>query len=316
MKRNLLFAIGSVCLISIAYFLFRTINDPRIVPLSDLHWDRVAGVVAINNEVRDNTSGTLLVRIQDGKGQFFNGTWSVAMSDYGSTFVFQDTPAGTSTPHTIYYVDGGERITALTIEHSGGTIIDISENRARTYLSVGLRLGNITSYCVLERVPSSGVLAKPQCMQLTISKISRSVWNPSKEHELVLRTTGEELFVFDPWEKRPRKISEKEQKDEYDARVRLFSSDNLPSLYSKALPDKFFHIPGMIIVKGEKNFDAVSVPFDAFVGWIDQDHLLIKSKKSLRVLEHKTKKQAKLFSTVSFKGKTILFHNQGVDRSW
>lgn len=287
------------------------------VSLNEIHWDQPPGLIAIKGIEREgHDDGTLFIRLKDGKEQFVYEGWDVKFSDYGSAFAFQkEFIPSTDTPHVLYYLQDGEFVTKLTIENSGGYIKDAEENPGRTYVFVELVKNNTSTFCILERVPSSGtVVGDQQCLELGISDVDSGLWNPGHERELVVKTKSNRIFTLDPWEKRPRQIyATGDSKKSYDAFIELFTKKTTdPSFYYGAQPKRFIQLPIATLVQ-DTTWSILPPMTDAKLAWVDDGHIVAKRSDSLEIIEYKTGRVAGLLYQSHMKDKPTLIHTQGND---
>lgn len=281
---GILLIVAAVSLIAVNV-LFSYTN----VPLSELHWNQPPSVIALSPMKRNEKEGMLLVRIRDGKEEFFPGDWETNFSETGNVFVFQQSDASASSENkqTVYYVQGGEKIQIITLAKLAGRILSIQENPSSTYLLISMFTGKSMQYCVAERVGEKGY----ECKQLGVPGVSNGIWNPEKEHEVIIQTRVGDIVRYDPWKKKPESIFQGSQ--EYPKLAAYFTNDKNPQTIDSGESRRtYFRLFNVLLVKNEKNWSLYRIPVISDISWLaDSGHLLVKDTSGLSIIELNGKKQ-------------------------
>lgn len=286
-------------LIGVVEAYVRTIRIAQVT-YADLHWDNAPGLIALSPSQKNGETGLLFIRLRDGKEQFLAGNWKMDFTSYGNTFIYGYPPTfSKENKQQLYYIESGEKISRVDIVNQPGEIKTIQENPQTSYLFIEFSDDKNSSFCIVERYGSGDT----SCKQLDVTKISRGVWNPKKERELVIKTSASELYTFDPWEKRPIKISSSDS--QFGALSALFESAKPQPVLQNILQFTFLNV---LIVKEGSKFQFFRVPFNAKTAWlIDTDHILFKEKNASGILERSTKKYVPLFYDTKNTSPTITF---------
>ena len=258
---------------------------PAHVSYTDLHWEQPPGLIALNPVKKNNERGLLFLRLRDGEEQFLAGEWKTNFTPYGNVFVYGYAPnSATEKKQILYYIESGERISRITIKNQPGEIVAVQENPKTSYLFIEFTNNKRTSFCLVERYGSTG---NTNCKQLDVSTIARGAWNPNAERELVIKIAGDEIYTFDPWEKRPVKISSKNP--HYSELKNVFTRQpNADSSHQGIFQHSFSTI---LAVKEKSTIRFFRIPKSAQTTWLtDKNHILLKTKNEAGILELSTNK--------------------------
>lgn len=326
MKRNLknsILFVGCVSTLGIwtlfSVFLFYPYETTS---LEKLHWENDPGIIAFQKNNKPSEEQLLLLRLKDGKEQPLSGLWNVNFSDTGAVFVFgKYTPKKDSKEllrQKLFYIERGtQKIHDIDVSNTSGDIISVQENPRATYLVIHVKTKQSSVYCLLERITT---FEKPECKQLTISGVTDALWNPKKDHELVIKTSNDGIVLLDPWEKEPHTLLGSKNSALRKELLTLFSQKYKSSVISFSGGErKMFHILNIIVIRdtygSQKKFTWYHTPFSSHVAWLkDGNHLLIKEKGAIRILELSSKKIVTFMTFDPLNPAFVSFRNQAVDQ--
>ncbi len=288
-------------------------------PFSELRWQRTANLLAIDDMMRNGQRGLLMLRLTDGKEQFIIGQWRAHFTDSGNVIVTEVFPEN-ATPMNkglLYYFERGERIMSITVDKlpAEGRIIGASENPNATYLAIAVRTAKSgTLYCIVERIGST----PPSCKQLALGAITDARWNPDANHEFVMKTTSGQLFVYDPWKKKPEQLFADSDALRFQKLSKLFTPVNTSPRQVLGIHGTrtFWRFLGLLLVLDKQGWSWRRVPALARIAWLsDGEHVLLKTRNNLLILELATGKQTLVLTDPSMATRRIRFHNQTIDET-
>ncbi len=276
--------------------------------LSELRWQGSPSIVGVFEPIFSKQPGLLLTRLKDGKPQFLDGDkWEVNFSPADKVFVFgfpKAQESGTPLQKLFIIQEDATRIQPLGLSKMPGILVSVKENPEQTYLSLEIKgttkSGKIANaYCIIE---PKGV-EDPSCQQLNVNNRSfQGLWNPLKGHELALKADTGEILIYDPWEKKPLPIDSSKEPERYKELAALFA----PQKDSKT--EKLWKIPFGIFVRVKQEWSLFYAPLFSKAAFIeDLDHIIVKSKNSLQIMEISTGKIATLLSGDNVSKKKIIF---------
>lgn len=267
---------------------------------TDLHWSKTPGLIVLSPSQRDGKTGLLFIRLRDGKEQFLAGNWKADFTPYGNVFVYGYPPSDMDeNKQQLYYIESGEKISHIDIKNSPGAISAVQENPKASYLFIEFTNDTSTSFCIIERYGPQDT----DCKQLDVTQVSQGKWNPTKERELVIKTSTHELYTFDPWEKRPIKINSSDSN--YQTLTALFEQGKPQLSVKQTMQFAFLNI---LAIKEGPLLQLFRIPFGAQTAWIiDTDHILFKAHNAIGVIERSTKKFVPLFYDTKDASPMVLF---------
>lgn len=310
-KKIMLTAALCITLIAIFFVVSKLLIPITSVTLSEMHWKEVNNFIAIKDVSREGQpTGILFINLRDGKEQFIAGQWEVNFGNSENMYVFGEFPDGFSkqTGQQMYLLEGKRNIYDIEMKNLPGRLVAVEENPLSTYLFLTMTTTTRTSFCILERAE----LHNPECLQLDIPAISKGKWHPKKDHELVIKTTNEAIYIYDPWGGKPKEISKKQSPDEYEKLTSFFTvKENNHTKEWQII--KY----GTIVVSHFKNKRFISrVPlFSNIIQLPSEQHLLIKEKNKLSILKISDNKQTILLEEKNIGTKKIIWHDIDGDRT-
>jgi len=290
--------------------------------LQKLHWENDSGIIAFQKNNKPGKEQLLLLRLKDGKEQPLSGVWNVNFGETGSVFVFghyQQKEDQKKIPGLkLFYIEKvTQKIHDIDVSNTTGDIVLVQENPQATYLVIKVKTKQSSVYCMLERITT---FKKPECKQLTIGGITDTLWNPKKDHELVIKTSSNGIILIDPWEKEPHTLLGSKNASLRSEMLALFSQK--PDLSTMSFPNgerRMFRMGNIIIIRDthgkDTKFSWYHIPFSSQVAWLkDGNHILIKEKGAIRVLELSSKKIVTFMTFDSLNPAIVLFRNSAVDQ--
>lgn len=297
LKRNIVITIA-LCLLSVMLIFigipYAVFFAMKTVPLSELKWEKDPSVIALAPIVRDGKEGTLIIRFLDGNERFIEGRARIFhISENSLILVPRDIPQDYNGEVPFYYVEHGRKIFQLKFAYRFGNIVNVTENKNRTYLAIESYNGKSTQVCVIERI---GDTKQPACQQLTISGQTQSLWNPEKDRELLIFTQTNEIITFDPWERRPHRVRADGDAEQY---ARLLSILQTPPPRQGAFEGGTLRQVFFSIIREAPQGRVVRFipPFSRTYWLSDIEHVLVHIGNDLWILEYATGKKAKITLT-------------------
>lgn len=280
-------------------FLF---GETKSTNYSDLRWDKAPGVFAISPIEREGYSGVLLVRLKDGLEQFIPGTWETSFSDQGNVYVFGSYPEDypIEPKNKLYKIFQGDTIFDISLVNTDGVIRSVQENTLGTYVLIKIEKNQTTYFCIAEQVNQDSV----ECDELNLFGGGAAVWDPQKEHEVVVWNAAGEILTYDPWNPGLNQVKEGDEPEQYAYFVNLFNGE-----ISNGLPKpKLYH--GLLWMMGnvfEQPF-LYNIPLWSTAQFIaDQKHALVVSQKLIQIIELDTGKAIPVLKGSNFQEKQMGF---------
>lgn len=307
--------IGSIAAMNIPPSLLPRMSLPTITlgfdvtpsMIKDLRWSRYPGTLALSPVQKDGSTGTLLIRLTDGVEQFFPGTWKVTQTPFDNTILYGTSPQ--SEEYLIYYIYAGRKIIPIIPPREYGAVLSVSENRKNTYLILEqMTEGEESMFCLYQRVGGTDSL----CRILPVSQVRRVSWNPSRDHELFIKTRKEELYRYDPWEEeaQPVQPADSEYQEIKDLlahpAVAWDSDDERASL---------FVLPLFFLARAKNFIGLYREPrFVESAHLVDNNHILVKTADAVAIFELSSRKYVRLLDASSFvnSGTVVDRSNQSV----
>lgn len=257
----------------------------RDVPLSALRWERPPVLLTISDVARNGQAGSLFVRPTDGREQFLSGAWSVNFSERG-VYAFQERSSNANQPaQRLYFFEGNEHIREITINNLPGLLRSVKESPSGTHLVLEVAKETSTIFCVTERFGTS----PPQCQQLGVGAVAEGVWDPTQDHELVIRTEAGSLLTFDPGTKQPRFVDAKTDQVRHAELSRLFQTH-------QARAGVLRRFLNLVLVRDEQGvWSLARAPLGARVALFgDGQHLLIVQMNRINIVELRSRARSPL----------------------
>lgn len=282
--------------------------------LDKLVWKASSYLIAIPHADREGKEGTLFLRVKDGKEQFMSGQWSVFYASNDSVYLygsFSIDEAVSSTGLHLYNIYGGDKIYDIPLEHVSGSIVSTQENGIGTYVLLGSTSGTRTQYCLMTHLESK----VPLCPTIGLPDVKNALWNPEKEHELVLQTASGTLFTVDPWEKEegsPRAVTSDTDPKRLEQLSALFQVPAVDPRVSPGSDKKTLHtFLNLALVTDAHGWTLHWLPPGADVAWyFDADHFLVKESNRISLYDLKSRMFSTLLEEKGVGKKSLLFHNE------
>lgn len=297
LKRNIIIP-TTLCVLAVLFIFFgvpyAVFFATKTVPLSELKWEKDPSVIALAPIVRGGKEGTLIIRFLDGNERFIEGRARIFhISENSLILIPRDIPKDYSGDVPFYYIEHGRKIFQLTFAYHYGNIVNVTENKDRTYLAIESYNGENTQVCVIERI---GDTKQPACQQLTISGQTQSLWNPEKDRELLIYTQTNEIITFDPWEKRPHRVRADGDAKQY---AHLLSIIQAPQPQQGIFEGgSLRQVLFSIIRTTPQGWGMYLIPPFSHAYWLsDSEHVLVHTGDDLWIMEYATGKKAKITHT-------------------
>lgn len=296
----------------LAFSAFTIWNLSRLhsVSLEKLFWDDSAPVfIEVDNVPRDEKQAVLFIRLKDGKEQSVIGTWNVTF-DRKNAFAYgnelnESMASSTATSTGPYLLDlNMNRIRIFTANKLKGEIRRAFESSNGSYVAVRVDSGSEHSYCLIETTS----LPQKDCFLIDASNDDEVLWNPSNDHELVLKTATSSLATIDAWDgENGRRHYVTDQQDQ-----KRFKE--LSALFDRETPKfrviRFF---GLTAVDAGRGWTLFQIPRTGNIALLDNNHLLVKEQDGLSIIEIGTRSIAKLSSLKDVGSKSIFYRHENDD---
>ncbi len=300
MKREYLFTALVILIValSVAWGQVRTTE----AKLSDLHWDKNAQSFIIEtNAKKDKFTGPLLIKLHDGKDQFISGDWTLSFNGpdvfgYGNFAKSSSTAdvAATSTsifsPHTGPYVMqvADDKISILEEKNLAAPIALGSHSINSSYFGLQLKNDDHT-FCIIELTEDR---KDRPCVTVPVTKDDLVAWNPMIDHQLIVRSSTGTISSIDVWDGKDMKKTPIESASQRQTLNRTIA-EQIP--LSPLEMRRYWNILAVKLATGWKAFHIPAGSHATLLS--DNDHVLIREKNTLSVLEISTRKIAPLYKS-------------------
>lgn len=279
------------------------------IPLDKIQWTINPYLVALGPIKRDGNAGLLLLRVRDAKEQLLAGEWLTNFGSRGNVYTFGSLPGEqASTTKRIYDFEENDKILPLLVKKKEEKIVSVQENRRGTYLFIEMRSDKRTVFCLLERLAGQ----EQDCIDLTVGSATEGRWNPAVDQELALSDKKGNIWSVDPWAEkdRIRGIDRVNDAAHYRELAAIFENKLSPDAGVTTSPSakKVWTFLNFALVRGPKDWSVYRIPLWAQAGWLsDGEHLLIKERSRLSILELKTRSLATLLTDPQIGQATAFF---------
>lgn len=299
-SRKVKLVVSGVGIVSL-YILGMWLAAPQQASYSELNWDQAPSVLVISPVDRDGYSGTLFVRLKDGLEQFIPGTWETNFSAQGNVYVFGAYPEEypIEPKKKLYEIFQGESILDIDLTHTDGDIRSVQENTLGTYLLVKIEKNQTTYFCIAERVTQD----TSECDELNLFGGGEAVWDPLKEHEVVVRNAAGEILTYDPWNPGLSPVTAEEAPDQYAYLLGLFTEPE-----GVASSTSVFHLLHWTVgMRNNIPFFYSSPLFSGVKLLNDAEHALVVGRSSIDILELDTGKIISVYTDPDVQSKQVKF---------
>lgn len=307
--------------LGIVYILL-TWASGRYTPadLKDLNWKKDPGNIVISDIYRNESDrnkfykGILALNLRDGKEQFIAGDWKVNLTNKGNIFAYGKFPAGYSDQKSqqLYYILQAGNIYNIDLNGNRGDITFAAENDAGNYMALKMTKGNSDTFCVS---PTPGIDKEPSCfLQFqSLSHASKGLWNPDQDHELVIKNSANTFYTYDPLkDSHPQRVDPKSESFQRLDDL-LKKGGNMYSLKSEE-SKKLYSFLNFVITRETTGWSLFRIPLSAKTARLaDREHLLIKERNQLSIVELGTRKKSILLKELAIGKKPLQFHKDEFD---
>lgn len=257
-----------------------------------------------------------MVRLEDGKDQFFPGKWNTSLTSQMNAYVFGEFPKDyptTQKGQQLYFVHSAREIENIPLKNFIGEITGVMENQKATYMMVTLRQDGVYTLCILEREGKEGKLCDLQFKPGTDNVLA--LWDPTHVNKAVMRDVHNGIYTYNPWDEELayRIVDPEQEKDEYERLLKLFETEatNTNVLEGRKLKK----ILNIAVVTTDEKTNYYRVPLFSKIAWLsDAQHILVKTRDKIEVYELPTKIYAPILTFPGLWQKEIILRNQNFDQ--
>lgn len=261
-----LFVLG--CL-SVSFFLLTTPTSD--VSLNALTWAQPPLPILLTQVEHEDQTGLRSIRPSDGSSAFFAGDWQVSF-DQSMAFAFQG-------PIVLVVTDVSVR--RIELDDPSVQVQSIRVDETGHRLAIVTRLAEKTRICFTQ-ITNETI---DDCQTLDINKPADVRW----QQDLPLVKVGEtELYTYTLAQSAMKSIDAENEASRYEEVAEQFAET----------PESSASIPlplGLLSTTQQKPPFFIRLGLSAQEAiWLDSDHLLIKQKNAVKILERSTRRLATL----------------------
>ena len=303
MNKIIIFILSLLLLLGISTFFLTKVQN---IEYEEIIWDSAPKKIAITDVTREEKEGTLVVRLIDGKEQFFFGSWNASFGRSDNVFIFGSEEGNTdeekNEDQAIYHIGTDDRIKQIRVKKELGEIQNVVQDETLSYLIIEFFNKNTSGICVTPYDDSENI----KCSKIIIYGDIESKWNPENTHEALFQNTSDEsqkvYYSIDMWEEDSFRTHDSES-ERYSEIANYFNEKR-----ENDLDEKIYTFLNLAFIKNKNGYSIQQVPKNSSVDFFtDSNHLIIKTNNEVLVQEVSTKKRALLYNIPRAQEKNILF---------
>ena len=241
----------------------------------------------INNVQQNGEKGLLSVRATDGAPFFLPGNWNVQFSK-NYLFAFSEQKLNILTESTI---------NTISLSDQDAEISSVETNTQETLLAIVSNKNTSSRICIIPLIQAS----QSDCLTVDINKLSETRWDPEIEGVLIVKTSDNLLYTYTVENKKMHAVVIDNEPVKLKELNSLFENTTKEPKSNRLFLTMLFNISNT-----HPQIFRVSAKTERAIQ-LDDNHILLKEKNALRVLETDTKFIATIHETKNIDKALILF---------